>query len=548
MIPKDGIDLAYVKGALKRRSWYIVFPFFAVSLAAIVYCIVASRSYKAQTVILIEPQKVPGEYVSATVTVDLSARLRTITQQIKSRTRLEGIIKQYDLYGDILADATMTDAVEAFRENIEVNVRGGHYAFEVSFQGNDPVKVRDVTNTLAHLFIESNLKLREAQATGTTKFLDRELERLQGDLRAKEEALRQFKEKYRGVLPENMRQNSTMLAHLQRQLNSIKATIEQTKDRKVLMDTQLKNLERMEAQLASFEVGAGDMLETTDQAGGTPAAWTSPAVEGLRAELDNLKTRYSEKHPDVIKLQARITRLEEEQEAGALDDGNSEDLASDVDSNGVGVGALEEVSLFEAQKEDMRAQVLLIARELDDLHQERDKIKGEMETYRQRIEMGPKIEQMLTDLSRGYDGIKRNYNSLLEKKYKATVAENLERAQQAEQFTVLDPAKLPDKPFKPQTRKVLLLAFCLALASGFGVAFLREYLDASFSSAKELEGRLQMPVLVSIPLITTDRDRRGILVKKIVSATAMVSMASILLYALYFLWKMDPMLHLSPLG
>jgi len=179
VIPKDGIDLAYVKGALKRRSWYIVFPFFAVSLAAIVYCIVASRSYKAQTVILIEPQKVPGEYVSATVTVDLSARLRTITQQIKSRTRLEGIIKQYDLYGDILADATMTDAVEAFRENIEVNVRGGHYAFEVSFQGNDPVKVRDVTNTLAHLFIESNLKLREAQATGTTKFLDRELERLQ---------------------------------------------------------------------------------------------------------------------------------------------------------------------------------------------------------------------------------------------------------------------------------------------------------------------------------------------------------------------------------
>jgi len=483
--------------------------------------------------------------VSSTVTVDLSARLRTITQQIKSRTRLESIINQYDLYGDILADATMTDAVEAFRDNIDVNVRGGRYAFEVSFQGKDPVKVRDVTNTLAHLFIESNLKLREAQATGTTKFLDRELERLQDDLREKEEAVRQFKEDYRGVLPENMNQNATMMSHLQRQLDSINATIEQTKDRKVMLDTQLKNLERMEAQMASFEVGAGDMFETTDQAGGAPGAWTSPEVEQLRAQLDHLKTRYSDKHPDVIKLQARIARLEQDQEAPPSED-DSDELASDVDSGGV--GASEGVSLFEAQKEDMRAQVRLIARELDDLHQEKNKLKGEMETYRQRIEMGPRIEQMVTDLRRGYDAINENYQSLLQKKFNAKVAENLERAQQAEQFTILDPAKLPDKPSKPQTRKILLLAFCLALGSGLGLAFLREYLDASFSSAKELEGRLQMPVLVSIPLITTDRDRRGLLVKKIASATAMVSMASILLYALYFLWKMDPMLHTSPLG
>jgi hypothetical protein len=196
----------------------------------------------------------------------------------------------------------------------------------------------------------------------------------------------------------------------------------------------------------------------------------------------------------------------------------------------------------------MRAQVRLIARELDDLLQEKNKIKGEMQIYRQRIEMGPKIEQMLTDLTRGYDAINENYQRLLQKKFNAKVAENLERAQQAEQFTILDPAKLPDKPFKPQTRKILLLAFCLALGSGLGLAFLKEYLDASFSSAKELEGTLQMPVLASIPLITTDRDRRGMLVKKIVSATAMVSMTSILLYALYFLWSMDPMLHTTPLG
>jgi len=538
VIPKDGIDLQYVRAALERRFWYIVLPFFVISLAAIVYCIVVPRVYKAQTVILIEPQKVPGEYVSSTVTVDLSSRLRTITQQIKSRTRLEGIIHQYDLYRDILASATMTDAVNAFRDNIQVNVRGGRYAFEVSFQDKDRVKVRDVTNTLANLFIEDNLKLREAQATGTTMFLDRELGRLEGNLRAKEMALRQFKEKYRGFLPENMNQNATMMAHLQKQLDSINATIEQTKDRKVLLETQLNNLERMEAQLASSQVGASGSAETMDQASGTPEAWTSPEIENLRAELRNLKTRYSDKHPDVIKLQAAINRLEQEQEVGPPG-GDTEGLANEIDSSGLGDS--EAVSLFEAQKEDMSAQVRLITAELNDLKQEKKKVKEQIDLYQHRIESGPKIDEMLTDLSRGYDGIRDNYNSLLQKKFKATVAENLERTQQAEQFSVLDPAKLPDKPFKPRTRKILLLAFCLALGGGFGLAGLREYLDASFFSAKELESRLQIPVFVSIPLIRTDRDRRGIFVRKVLSATAMVSMASILLYALYFLWKTDPM-------
>lgn len=544
MIPKDGINLQYLKGAFFRRFWYVVLPFFLFSLATIVYCIIAPRVYKAETLILVEVQKVPGEYVRSTVTTDLTDRLRSITQQIKSRTRLEGIINKYDLYPDIRADATMTDAVKAFRENIEINVRGGRSAFEVSFQGRDRVKVRNITDTIANLFIEDNLKMRELQAMGTARFIDRELEQIQDTLRQKETALRQFKEKYRGFLPEHMDQNYRMMSHLQRQLDSVNASMEQTKDRKVLLETQLNNLERMETQFGSFEVGGGNMLENGDQGTGPTAGWMSPDAEGLRNQLRNLKFRYSDKHPDVIKLQAAIAKLEQEQaaeqEAGSSD-ADSEELSGDTDTSGLAVS--EGMSLFDAQKEDLFAQLQMIGREVHNLHQDQKKIKEQMETYLRRIESGPQIEQMLVDLSRGYDQIRENYRSLLQKKFQAGLAENLERAQQAEQFTILDPAKLPDKPFKPRTRKILLLGCFLSLTAGFGLAFLREYLDSSFFSAKELESSVQIPVLASVPVITTDKDRRWIFVRKAMSTAAMVSMALILLYGLYFLWKMDPMVR-----
>ncbi len=528
MIPKEGLDLAYVREALQRRLWFVVTPFFLVFLGVILYCIFAPRVYRAETLILVEPQKVPGEFVSSTVTIDLNSRLRTITQQIKSRTRLEKIIHDYDLYPDIRASATMTDAVDLFSQKIEVNVRGGRHAFQIAYEGRDPAKVRDVTNTIANLFIEDNLKLREAQAANTTVFLDRELQRLQETLHQKETKIREFKEKYRGFLPEDMEQNNTMMAHLQKQLDSINATIQQTKDRKVLLETQLNNLRRMEANFGSNGSGASALLDAGSGEGGSSKQWESADIQKLRAELRRLKARYSEKHPDVMKIEAMIAKLQAQGDTGP-------ETPDEETGNG------DDASLFASQIEEMDAQVMMTNRELAKLRAQAAKLEKELDMYQQRIEKGPKVEQMLVDLRRGYGQVEGNYNSLLSKKFKAKLSENLEVAQQGEQFTILDHAKLPDKPYKPKTRKLLLFGFLAALATGLGMAFSAEYLDRSFFLTKDVESTLQLPVLVSVPLIVTDKDRKGILVRRVVSAAALVSIMTILLAALYFLWRLDPM-------
>lgn len=540
MLPKAGLDLQYVINALQRRFWVVAIPFFLIFLGVIVYCVQAPRVYKATTVILVEPQKVPGEYVSSTVTIDLDSRLRTITPQINSRTRLERIINDLDLYSTIRSTATMTDAVQTFRKNIDVKLSHDRHAFEVSFQGPDPARVMDATNTIADLFIQDNLKLREDQAAGTTRFLDRELGKVQETLKKKEEALRKFKEEYRGSLPEDMDRNYAMMAHLQQQADSTGTTIQQTKDRKILMDAQLANLRRA-MQSGSSRVGAYGLGATGPGGVDAGPGGEAPTLEDLRNELKALKARYSDKHPDVIKLETTIAKMEKALEA-AQPDGPS---PAGPDGRGttapVPAQPLHGTSLLSSQVTELTAQVLAANGELLELMKKHAEIEREMQIYQFNIERAPKIEQMLLDLTRDYDEIQANYGSLLDKKFQATLSENLEMAQQGEQFTILDRAQLPERPSKPQTGKLLQLGFLFALAGGFCLALVFEYLDPSFFCTKDLEAGLQLPVLTSTPVIMTETDLKWVMVKRAVSAVALVSMAAILAFALYYLLRIAPM-------
>ena len=528
MIPKDILSLQYIKEALQRRFWYIVLPFFVLSMATILYCIKAPRLYKAQTLILVEPQRMPREYITSTVTINVADRLRTITQQINSRTRLEKIINQHDLYSGIRASRTMADAVETFRKNIEINVRrsdrsSGSGSFEITYINVDPVKTRDVTNTITNLFIEDNLKLRQAQATGTTEFLNRELERIKEVLRQKEEQVREFKEKHIGLLPEQMENNYRILTQLQRQLDSLNATLQQTEDRKVLMRGQLGRLETLQTGAQMID---RDDTETADYL-------SRLSLEELLQQLETLRSRYSDKHPDVLRLAATVARLEEKQKAMVADD-------SDSQRSSALLRLSETQRLMLAQREDLLTQLKVIDKEIEKLIREKKQTTSQVEEYRQRIENGPKIEQLFVDLRRDYRQASENYQSLLQRKSQAQLAENLERTQEAEQFSVLDPAKLPEKPFTPNTRKVLALGFMMALACGLGLAYVREYLDPTFWSSKELESVVQLPVLISVPVVSTKRERGWNLFKKAWAVGALASMASVLFYALFHLWKMDP--------
>jgi len=479
----DAFDIKkYIDMAL-RRKWWIIIPFLLTLLAGLGYFLEAPKVYRAQTLILVIPQRVPQRLVTPIVESDIFERLTTIRDQVNSRTNLEAVIKKYNLYGryNILID----EKVEWLRASIEITIaRGGEGegAFRISFHYNDPVIVRDVANTLTSNFLDENIKMRESRASGTSLFLAGELKAIELQLAEKEEALKRYRERYMGGLPDQLDTNLNMLGRLQNQLTQRQDSLSSAEDRKLLIQTQIA--EQTRASITLGIPSASEQQEPMD-------------IPALRNELAYLEAKYTQNHPDIIRLRARIAKLEEERirgENGVTEGESSPRIEHPVNQQ------LREVDL---QIERIRADI--------------ETIKNEILSYQKIVDETPKREQELLSLNRDYDNMSSLYNSLLNRKLEAEIAVSLERKQKGEQFRIIDSAKIPNSPIKPDRQRIFLITLGLGLGLGCGLAFLVETMDTSFKNPEEIETELKLPVLVSMPIRYTEKELRRIKRKNILA-------------------------------
>ena len=173
---------------LCRRRWWLALPAFSVWLVVWTLVWFLPAIYRSETVILVEQQKVPEQYVVSNVGADLQQRLQSMTQQILSRTRLLAIVEQYNLYPKLRNRRTPDDVVETMRKDIQIelvqspNQRGELTAFKVAYLSNNRVVAQRVTSQLTSLFINENLKARQEQSEQTTQFLVNQLEEARQNL------------------------------------------------------------------------------------------------------------------------------------------------------------------------------------------------------------------------------------------------------------------------------------------------------------------------------------------------------------------------------
>jgi len=507
----------YLEIAL-RRKWYILIPLVISILFSFPVYKYLPKIYKTTTLILVQPQKVPESYVRSIITAPITERLNTISQEILSRTSLEKVIKEFDLFQNIRTEVPMEVIIEQMRKMIEVRVqsRGAtQTTFSISFEGEDPTKVMKVTNNLASLFIEENLKVRELQAEKTAEFIARELDATEKQLKKKEEELRKYKEKYMGQLPQQLDANLRILERLQQQLKTTSDNIRAVEDRSILLQDQIERLRSSELP----RISEGVRREGISGKEGIPEERVSedPLISqwnNLRRDLDNTLSKYTEKHPDVIDLRRKITLLEpkvkeilKKQEAARetqrrelmarLARNREENISTPTPGTDPAVARL-----LSQYMEQYRAAQIEVKRFKDEVQLLQDTIS----LYQKRVEDTPRREQEVVLLTRDYDLMKTSYQSLLEKKMQAQMAENLERKQQGEQFKVLDPARLPEKPNRPDPFKILLMCSFIGLTAGLGLAWLKETADQSFHSETELEADLGFPILVIIPNLEKEKN------------------------------------------
>ncbi len=493
--PEDLVQL------LRRRAWLILVPLAVLSAVATIYAIRLPNQYRSETLILVVPQRVPESYVRSTVTTKIEDRLGSIQQQILSRTRLERIIQDFDLYKNQRTTGLMEDVVEAMRRDITTQVVKGD-AFRVTYVGEDARTVMRVTERLASLFIEENLRDREVLAEGTNEFIESQLLDARRRLLEQEQKVEEYRRRYSGELPSQLESNLQVIQNTQLQIQTLAESINRDGDRRLLLERQIADLESGPLEFEAAVVAADGGIST--------ALSAAQQLAGAQAALVGLEQRLKPEHPDVLRMKRQVRDLEQKAEVEALL------LASASQSPRPTVGLSPGAQARRRRLSDLTGELEQLKRQMANKQAEEVRLRALVTTYTSRAEAAPTRESEMIELTRDYQSLQVMYTSLLAKKEDSKMAANLERRQVGEQFKLLDPARMAEKPFSPDRRRITMLGMAVGLALGVMLIAFLELSDKSFKTDEEVLSVLNLPVLAVVPFMQSTAEqkhqfRRGLL-------------------------------------
>jgi len=494
---------------LKRRKWSLVLTFLIVFLVAAIVALALPSIYQSTSTILIEEQEIPPDYVMTTVTSYAEQRLQSINQRIMSFSRLLEIIQRFNLYPELRDRWTTEEIVEKMREDtiLEpisaeiIDRRTGKataatIAFTLSYEGKNPNTVQQVANVLTSLFLSENLQVREKQTREASAFLESELDKIRKDLSDLESRIALFKNEHINELPEVLQLNLQSLDRLERDIGLANQKLQSLKEREEYFRTQLAGIEpytKKEEDMASRQ-----------------------RLEQLKVDLVHLTKRFSDEYPDVKKTRAEIADLESQ--IAKMDAARKK--SEEPPDNPAYIN-------LAAQLAGTRTEIQSVLNQIREMNYS----AGE---FRRRIAAIPNVEEAYNALIAERNNTQAKYNDLMAKHMEARVAQGLEKEQKGERFTLIDPARLPEKPSKPNRLAIMLIGLVLGIGAGIGFAALREFSDDSVRNADQLEFATKFPVLAGIPQIMTYKDMIGRRRKRIAWAAGLVGVLIVGLLVFHF--------------
>ncbi len=494
----EAFDFQYYVGVVRRRHLQFLLPLFLGWAAVWATSWILPPRYQSSTLILVEQPTMPKDYVTPNINDDLQERMQSITQQILSRTRLLHIIDQFGLYSGKHAQWSPDQKVELMRKDIGIDLvrdnRNQITAFNVSFSSGSPRVCQQVTSELTNLFISENLEAREQQSEGTTQFLESQLETARNNLAGQEDRVRQFKAQHVGEMPEQLASNLQILQGVQSQLQNEEDALNTARQQHVYLQTLADQYRSLQVSPKGAD-GTGAGLPALDQ-----------ELQKLKAQLADLSSHYTDRHPDVRKLKDQLAKTEKMRDqllAGLKTKGS--DAAGNDSASAALAADPAQASVLAPVESQLRSNQLEIA------NRERAvaALKTKVDEYQGRLNQEPIREQQLADLMRGYEQSKSTYDDLLKKKNESKMATSMELLQQGERFRIVDAPSFPQKPEFPNRLKFCGIGLAVGLALGTLVVGALEMTDDRLYGGKELRALIPAQVLVEIPAIVNLSDGRS---------------------------------------
>jgi len=499
------------------QHWRLITACILVSLTVVLgIYLTMPKVYRCTALLSYERQQInPGKMAPERQGQRLRETVSTLSELVLSRNNLEKIIKQFDLYREMRAKLPIEDVIEAMRKHIQIRPSSRGDTFTVSFEGTDQAKVQKVTNALAAKFIEENLKYREERATETSKYTEDELNMAKAVLDKKEQVMRDYKLKYYNEMPDQRADNLARLTALHEQYQSVQDSIQDLERTRVMAQEQISLRKRLGSTLSANDGKSTqpDLTQPLDR---------YERLQRLQLYLEHLLSKYTEKHPEVRRTRQMIKKLEAELAANPEQGRRKKSVRS---------------SRFQDPEiSQLQLQVKAIDLDIQKLKNDQKKIKAEIQKYEKWIEAAPVREAEWNALTRDYNELRRHYDYLVSQNLQAASVEHLERKQKGSKFKIIDPARFPEKPYKPDFKKMFLLGLAAGAGLGIGITLLLDFIDTSFKDVNELESQLGLTVISAVPYIETEEEARKKRLKMLASMAFFALYAMLLLAAMVVLY------------
>ena len=452
-----------------RRKWTIVVATVLSAITSLVFAAMLPRVYRATTTILVTRQRIPESMVRNPVTVGIEDRLTNLRVQLSSRSHLEHVAHEFGLIPATAQETEIEAICRKLRGQITSEIDRRDFAwFRISVADADPDRAAGIANRLAALFVEENSRLRSSQAAGTLTLTESWEERYRADLRKRDEAISEFKRKNMYEPPDQLLADVELLNSAQIRASGLEGDIRTRNNRLAALRAQRQTMWAIDA-----EPGNGDEPLATYQ-----------------RELAALRVTYTEENPLVIRKREQVAGLVRPLPPPGLPGALSSPSAN------AGLGTL---SLRIAKLED----------EVKALESDRERESTRVASYGAQIANAPRLQQELLELTRGYDQVKRQYDTAVAQRHEAERSQDLEESHKGEQFQVQDLAQAPAVPFRPNIF-VLLSLLGIGIVGGLTigavtVAARERIVQTVWGEDEFVEGFPDLPIYGVIPSLAAGR-------------------------------------------
>ncbi len=497
---------------LKRRKWLILLPVLTMT-AAIGYVVYKLPSvYESKTLLTVKPPTISDKVVQSLTDEDLSQRLQTINTEVLSRNSLEPMIVKYKLF-QLEKDAGMDMAliVERMYKNIVVEPERTDddkkiAAFKITYRDRSPEAARNVTYELGSKYVNAQISASTQTAEVTREFIDNQLNQAKTSLDALEKERLNIMTQNIETLPDSSQGLIAQLEGLRQREQTIAKEKETLMTEKGRLNDSIRALNSQARIIEDF----GEK-ETQDVASQASRIEDSPAyvqLVGKRAELnsklENLKLSLKEKHPDVIRAQNDVNKINDELDALKK---NTQIRVKDATSASSRKADLQKQNLgIERQKAE--SQVGQIDEQMRFKEEELRHNAGQISNLEAKINQIPNVKVALESINNQYLSAKTTYDDLLKKRNEASLGYDRASNAQGETIGVQDPANVPTSPVAP--KRVVLTAMGAAIGLALGL-----FLAAAFElprvlkiqnieDAKHYTG---LPILASVPPLLSHNEK-----------------------------------------